>query len=193
MVAAPPPSPLPVPVPGDTAGDGEWRTQTCKRTVRTPVDLRSRNLMIFYAPESTDPSPQVRYDHDVEFMQTLADKLLDVGECGLRIKLITRLGKLSDGGKRPLRITFADETSPRLVLSRLGRLKGTKIYIRPDLDAAERDVLKSAVMELKRRTEAGETNLRIVNFRKVVRIPRVRVNRPLTLQARPTAHTGACA
>ncbi|CAH8551674.1 unnamed protein product [Dicrocoelium dendriticum] len=150
------------------------------------------NVMIFHAPESTDPSPQVRYDHDVQFLQSLTDKLLDVGEPGLRVKQVTRLGKQVDGKCRPLRIAFADETAPRLVLSRLGRLKGMKIHVRPDLDPAEREQLKSAVVELKRRTDAGETNLRIVNFRTVARIPRIRVNRAVTLQARPAVPTADC-
>ncbi|CAH8509463.1 unnamed protein product [Dicrocoelium dendriticum] len=153
---------------------------------------RRYNLVIFHAPESSDPSPQVRYDHDVEFLQGLIDRLLDAGEDSVKVRQITRLGKQGDQHNRPMRITFVDEATPRLIMSRLSRLKGLKIHVRPDLDPVDRERLKSAIIELKRRTGEGETNLRIVNFRVVSNNPRIRINRLLTLQARPAASAAAC-
>lgn len=139
--------------------------------------------MFFNAPESSDPAPQVRFDHDVQFLQSVIDKLLDVDEAGIKVTQVTRIGKREGELNRPLRVTFVDEATPRLVLSRLWRLKGMRVNVRPDMEPADRERLKSAVIELKRRTEAGETNLRIVNFRVVTK--KDRVNRSVTLRARP--------
>ncbi|CAH8546471.1 unnamed protein product [Dicrocoelium dendriticum] len=174
--------------------DNDWRVQTSKKPRPISNDLRRRSLMIFYAPESGDSNPQVRYAHDVEYLQSLIDKLLDVNEDGLKVQQIARLGKRMEGKSRPMRVTFAEEASTKLLLSRLNRLKGLKIHVRADLEPADREKLKSAMIELKRRTEDGETNLRIVNFRVVARVPpRIRINRLLILQARPAAPTAVCA
>ena len=143
--------------------------------------------MTFHAPESRDAAPQARFNHDVEFLQDLIDKLLDVGEAGVKVRQLTRLGKRDGQSNRPLRVVFESETTPRLILSRLWRLKGTKVHIRSDMEPSDRERLKAVTLELKKRTSAGETNLRIVNFRIVTK--RVQVNQPLSLQARGVAHS----
>ncbi|CAH8552176.1 unnamed protein product [Dicrocoelium dendriticum] len=137
--------------------------------------------MVFHAPESKDENPQKRCDHDVEFLQGLVDKLLDVGEGSLTIKQVVRLGQHTNQSCRPLRITFDDHNTPQLILSRLSRLKGTKVHIRRDLEPEERNRLKTAFLELKRRTEEGETDLHIVNFRVIKKGARTRISRLINL------------
>lgn len=90
-------------------GSGDcWQTQRRKKPKTTSTDLRRRNLMVFHAPESLDPNPQGRCEHDVNVLQTLFDKLLDVGEDELKIKQIACLGKKIVWKVLPMRVTFAD-------------------------------------------------------------------------------------
>ncbi|CAH8491619.1 unnamed protein product, partial [Dicrocoelium dendriticum] len=112
---------------------------------------------------------------------------------GMKMKQIARLGKRTEGRSRRMRVTFVEETSPKLIVSRLIRLKGLKIHVRADLDPADREKLKSAMLGLKRRTDDAETNHRIVNFRVGTRIPpRIQISRFLMLHACPAVPTAAC-
>ncbi|CAH8621388.1 unnamed protein product [Dicrocoelium dendriticum] len=115
--------------------------------------------MVFHVPESKDENPQIRYAREFEFFQRLIGRRLNVGEDSVTIKQVIRLGKKSKQSYRRLRINFANHNMPQLILSRLPRLKGIKVHIRRDLEPEDRGHLKTAVIELKRRTENGETDL----------------------------------
>lgn len=149
---------------------GELRTQRSKKEKATASDRRCCNLMIFHALETTDTNPQARNGPDVKFLQSLIDRLLEVGEQGLRMKQIAGRGKRDSGKSRPQRVSFADDASPRLVLSRLGRTKGLMMNIHPDMDPSDGNKLQSAIIELKRRTDSVESSLRIINFRVVPQV-----------------------
>lgn len=152
---------------------------------------REHGLMLFHVPESEDENPQLRYQHDLNFLQELVDKLLDLTKTGISVRRILRLGKRSTGSVRPIRVVFNDDKSPKLILSRLWRLKGTRVHIRADLEPEARLLLKGAITELRSCMQAGETGLRIVNFRVVTR-GRL-INRPITLVSRVQNHQVACA
>lgn len=146
------------------------------------IHPRTHCLMIFQAPESESSDPQIRYEHDVAFLQSLIDKLLDPDELGVHIKRILRLGTRAPNTCRPLRIVFENDVTPVRLLSRLWRLKGLKIHVRADLTLEERNCLRNATIELRQRTKQGENNIHIVNFR-VVR-KRQLINKPVLLMAR---------
>ncbi|CAH8588495.1 unnamed protein product [Dicrocoelium dendriticum] len=138
--------------------------------------------MIFHAPESESSDPRIRYEHDVAFLQNLVDKLLDPDELGIHIKRVLRVGKRTANTPRPLRIVFENDVTPARLLSRLWRLNGLKIHVRADLTLEERNRLQTATIELKRRTQQGESNIHIVNFRVVQK--RQLINKPVLLMAR---------
>lgn len=140
---------------------------------------RENCIMMFRVPESNDADPQIRYNHDLQFLQSVIDKLLDPTDGSVRVRRILRLGQRSGGYHRPLRIVFGDAKIPKLILSRLWRLGGLNVHIRADIDPEKRELLHSAIAELKERRQQGESNLRIVNFR-VVRW-KTFINRAVTL------------
>ncbi|CAH8497502.1 unnamed protein product, partial [Dicrocoelium dendriticum] len=186
--------------PADKQLPNQLSASSSAPTGSSLISLRRHNLMVFHVPESKDENPQIRYDHDDEFLQGFIDRLLDVGEDSVTIKQVIRLGQKTNQSCRPLRITFANPNMPQLILSRLSRLKGIKVPIRRDLEPEDRDRLKTAVIELKRRTEEGETDLQVVNFRVIKKGVRTRINRLLNLQARPAvpprtsvSHSPTCA
>ncbi|KER24491.1 hypothetical protein T265_03373 [Opisthorchis viverrini] len=158
-----------------------------RETLKFP---RDHCLMLFGSKESGEEGAQARYNHDLNLLQGLVDKLADADEPGIRVRRILRLGKRVAGIHRPLKIVFENADAPKHLLSRAWRLKGMDIYIRPDMDPSQRAQLKAAVVELRRRTLEGENDLRIVNFR-IVKW-RAFINRPVTLTARSQSHSLAC-
>lgn len=113
------------------------------------------------------------------------DKLLDQEDKGIKVMRIIRLGTRDKDNIKPrlMRVQFDGEHAPKLILSRLWRLKGMKIHVRVDMDPAKRQQLQTAVVELKKRQADGEQNLHIVNFRVVKK--KLFINRPILLTARP--------
>ena len=74
---------------------------------------------------------------------------------------------------RPLKVVLKSEEERRRVFSRVHRLKGECYRVLRDLSPEDRIRMREAVNELKDRRSKGETNLHIVDFRVVMRRPRV--------------------
>jgi hypothetical protein len=205
----PPNSIVPEPsLPTDETTDSEWSTPKPRyrpkrhRSVETPgqvvsesvpkrsdivvgpnpPDLAKRkcNLIFFNMAESEDPVPINRLEHDKDAVKTLLSNLLEPMDDPIIIKQIFRLGSRSTGGSpRPLKAIFASAAHVKLLLSRGRKLKGSPISMRPDLSPEDRSRMKAALEEKKKRTDAGEKDLIIVNFR-VVR-KRLLLREPLVL------------
>ena len=115
-------------------------------------------------------------------LQRVIDKVLDKEDTGVTVKALVRLGSRDpeSGRSRPLKVIFTGPEDPKRLLRRAYRLKGEPFVLRPDLSPEDRLKLQQATKELKSRTQNGETDLTIVNFRVVRRAPILR--KPLLLK-----------
>ncbi|KER19942.1 hypothetical protein T265_15425, partial [Opisthorchis viverrini] len=138
--------------PSTTKGSDALEDPTVPGNRETLEFRRDHCLMLFGSKESGEEVAQARYNHDLNLLQELVDKLADADEPGIRVRRILRLGKRVAGIHRPLKIVFENADAPKRLLSRAWRLKGMDIYIRPDMDPSQRAQLKAAVVELRRRT-----------------------------------------
>jgi hypothetical protein len=144
---------------------------------------RDRSLMIFHAAESQSEDAKTRYHHDLDILQRMIDRMMDSADPAVRIVRLLRLGKRTPTTSRPMKVVFEDNQIPKLLLTRLWRLKGMKIHVRADIDPEHRVLLRNAIVELRKRRDNGETDLRIVNFHIVHK--KAFINRPTTLVPRP--------
>ena len=148
-----------------------------------PSNNRERSFIVFNAPESSNSQSAERILDDQKFLRSLAGKLFDADEESITVVSAFRLGKRPDNGNmtpRPLKVVLASEIECKRVLSRGHRLRGEAFRILRDLSPEDRLLMRNAVQELKTRREAGESDLRIVNFRVVKSPPRV-TWRPLVI------------
>lgn len=147
---------------------------------------RERCFIVMNATESMKNTAAERIIDDQEFLQSLVSKLFDDDEDGITVISAFRLGKKSDEPNlkpRPLKVILNSEGECRRVLSRCYRLKGEPFRVLRDLSPEDRIRMRQAVQELKARKATGELNLRIEDFRVVVRPPRV-VWHPISLRPR---------
>ena len=153
-------------------------------SVKSPTVLnRDRCLIIMHAPEPTKDSAADRILEDQEFLQNMVAKLFDPDEDGINAISAFRLGRKSDDpsvSPRPLKVVLDSSEACRRVFSRVHRLKGESYRVLRDLSPEDRVRMRQAVQELKERKLNGESNLCVVDFRVVVRRPRV-VWRPVVL------------
>ena len=136
-----------------------------------------------HAPEPTKDSAAKRILEDQRFLQNIFAKLFDPDEEGLNAISAFRLGRKSkdpSASPRPLKVVLDLSEACRRVFSRVHRLKGESYRVLRDLSPEDRVRMRQAVQELKERKLNGESNLCIVDFRVVVRRPRV-VWRPVVL------------
>ena len=147
--------------------------QTLKKEEKRPP--RDRCLILFNIPESGKESPSERIIEDCKHLQSLVSKLFDPGENGLQIVTTYRLGRrvTETEQPRPLKVVLESQEECKRVFSRVHRLKGDRLHIQRDLSPEDREKMRLALQELRRRREDGETDLRIVNFRVVRRQPRI--------------------
>ena len=149
------------------------------KTQSTPTKMdkqpgRDRCLILFNVPESSKESIADRILDDRFLLQSLVSKLFDPGENGLHILQAYRLGQENQSSElpRPLKIVLESPDECKRVFSRVHRLKGDPLHIQRDLSPEDRWKMKQALLELRRRRDAGENDLRFVNFRVVKRLPR---------------------
>ena len=146
---------------------------------------RENCLLFFNIMELEDGTTTEKLDHDSSCLSSAIQKMLTPTDEPIQIKQLFRVGSKgpSETGCRPLKVIFPEARSPKFLLTRSYRLKGTKISVRPDLSLEDRDRLRAAVAELRTRTLNGEKDLMIVNFRVVRR--RKLLAQPLVVQALP--------
>ena len=159
------------------------------KVISKPEKSLSRDncLIILKAPESQKDSPELRMEDDKIFLQNCITKLFDANEPGLKIIAAYRLGRKREDpvlNPRPLKVVLESKEDCKRVFSRTSRLKGEPYYVVRDLSPEDRERMKGALEELKRRRENGESNLRIVDFRVVSVRPRTRW-RPVLLVPNP--------
>jgi hypothetical protein len=141
-----------------------------------PQQNRKHSLIILNVPESGSDLAADRLAHEKYFLQNVVSKLFEDGENGINVEMVFRLGRKSDDPSkpRPLKVILRDVDECRRVLARTYRLKGENYFIVRDLSPENRSRMRDAVKELKERRANDEQNLKIVDFRVVVREPKVR-------------------
>ena len=152
---------------------------------------RERCLIVMNAIESTKDTPAERILDDQHFLQNLVSKLFDEDEDGITVISAFRLGRRPDepdAKPRPLKVILKSEEECRRVFVRCHRLKGEVFRVLRDLSPEDRVRMRLAVQELRERRANGEQNLRIEDFRVVVRPPRV-VWHPISIRPRAPTTT----
>lgn len=119
---------------------------------------RSRNLIISGVPELATGSAEDRKEADTNTVKRILDELV---ECDDDVVVHAhRVGKITNGRNRILRVVLRDEYSEYRVLKIARQLKTSKsfkdIFINPDLTLAQRQEGKRLRNEFKRRKDLGE-------------------------------------
>jgi len=124
------------------------------------------NLIGYGVPESTSMAVPQRISHD---RQTICSILESLGDVIPQSSKLIRLGKLrNDNTARPLKIIFDNkESATRLLLQfNTAKRSGTSFLngfrLASDKTALQRKLLRSCHDELDRRTQGGESGLRIM-------------------------------
>ena len=138
---------------------------------------RTRNVILVNVPEPTGATAEVRLAEDIRSFGECVSLMLGDSSRGVHLRQLMRLGPrpvMDGGGKhRPIKAVLDSAEEVEFLLRSKHKLKGKPYYVLKDMSVDERQKLKEARAELLRRKSAGETNLRIVDFRIVA------VNPPL--------------
>lgn len=133
-------------------------------------DKRKRNLVVHNLPEQTGNTPGERSLADNEMFVTMTR---EVFHTNVRVNKSFRAGRATQGKPRLLILTLEDERVKHDLLRMAPQLRSSNnwshIYLGPDLTLSERTENKALRDELKRRKEAGETNLIIYRKRIITR------------------------
>ena len=137
---------------------------------RSSVGNRDKSVILFSVPEATAESSKERLDSDCAQVQDILRNLLSPGDDPITVAQIYRLGaRPITGAPRPLKLVLQAPAAAQWLLSRSYRLRGLPYSLRPDLSPEDRAKRRNAVNELRERTQNGEKDLIIVNFRVVQR------------------------
>jgi len=132
-------------------------------------ERRKMNLVIHGLPESSATSSSERQLADSNSFVGLVDSEFKISN--LEIGKCFRLGKRKNDKPRPLLVMLTDISVKRQILRNAKLLRNSNsyksVFISPDLTQQEREVSKKLHNELKRRKQAGETNL-IIKHGKIV-------------------------
>lgn len=155
-----------------------------KDRARVSTSDRSKCVILFNLPESSESTAKGRLDADLAELQRTIQLLLVDGDQPITVQQLFRLGAPNTEGKpRPLKVVLGDTNDANFLVRRSYRLRNTQISLRPDLSPEDRLRRKSALTELRSRTQQGETDLMIVNFRVVRR--RALLHQAITLSWAP--------
>lgn len=127
-------------------------------------ERRKSNIMIYNAPEVLNTDEQTRNGKDF----ALIERITREAGCSLRspddIKLV-RIGKAVVGKSRPLKVTLSSEQDALLILKKskaiLEKDNFRGLFISSDKTKKQRDDYRNLKIELNRRLQLGEVNLRI--------------------------------
>jgi len=136
-------------------------------------ERRKLNLVIYGIPETTATSAPERQQADLNSFNELVDSEFKINN--FEISKCVRLGKPKNDKPRPLLVTIPDNTIRRQILRNAKNLRNSnthkRVFISPDLTPQEREANKQLRQELKRRKDAGDTNLIIKNGKIVSKQP----------------------
>lgn len=110
---------------------------------------RSTNIMFHNVPDQRD---------DYNDIKALITKAL--GECPAIVRHM-RVGKKNKNGINSLKVVFSSPLDVMNILKNKFKLKGSNIYVSPDLTPKQRSYEKNIREELNRRKSHGEVNLQL--------------------------------
>ena len=139
-------------------------------TTSNPTDIvdeyldrerRKPNLIIYGIPEFSGSIPDERKLNDKTNFTDLVHSEFKLGN--IKITKLVRLGKQIEGKIRPLLVTLMDSYVIGHLLQNAKTLRNSSshqnVYISPDLTPKEREINKLLYEQLRRRKEAGESDL----------------------------------
>ena len=103
----------------------------------------------------------------------------------LKVYRLGNLAHLKPNQFRLLKVVFKSPNERDLILENGHKLKGSGVFLRKDLPMADRVKRREAEKELQLRLDAGEKDLKIVNFR-VVRLRQRMMPKPLWVKHEAT-------
>nr|CAH8838447.1 unnamed protein product [Trichobilharzia regenti] len=162
--------------------DRNTLTPQGKKVTESKPDLSDRSLILHKVEESLALDPKTRFEHDLNLVKPLLDKLLPQTVSGITIHSVYRIGQKPDPTVsepvRLLKVVLNSKAERDAILSNSHILKGSGIYVRADLSLADRVKRQAAALELSERRRNGEKNLKIKGFR-VVRVRSLMIPKPL--------------
>ena len=118
-------------------------------------EVRERNAVIFNVEESTKLSKEHRIKDDEKFINQLCQQV-EIEEPA--ILNVTRIGKMDENKKRPIKVCFHNDFEKRKFFAKLYKLKDAEekyknVQVQHDLSQEERDVIKKLVKEAEKKNE----------------------------------------
>ncbi|CAH8645570.1 unnamed protein product [Schistosoma guineensis] len=148
---------------------------------KSKADHSDRSAIFHRIKESDSSEPKARFEHDIVLIRQLLNQLMPQNMTGVTLLKVYRLGSLTDSKSnhsRLLKVVFGSSNERDLILQNGHKLKGSGVFIRKDLPLADRVKRREAEKGLQHRLDAGEKDLKIVNFR-VVRLRQRMMPKPL--------------
>ncbi|VDP81904.1 unnamed protein product [Schistosoma mattheei] len=143
--------------------------------VKSKADHSDRSAIFYRIKESDSSEPKARFEHDIVLIKQLLNQLMPQNITGVTLLKVYRLGSLADlkpNHSRLLKVLFNSSNERDLILQNGHKLKASGVFIRKDLPLGDRVKRREAEKELQLRSDAGERDLKIVNFR-VVRLAQI--------------------
>ena len=140
-------------------------------------EKRRRNIIISNIVECNDNDREIRKQADLKRVKA---KLEEIAEgLGNEISDPIRLGRFEAGKPpRPIKVTVKSERVKGYILANARKIRQTetdnrkKVWVNADQTKKERDASKALREELKRRRDAGETDIVIWGTKIVKKVPR---------------------
>lgn len=165
---------------------------TISQKKATPQGLRGNRrhcIVVRGMPESTTDTPKLRIQGDrKQFTMYLKSLLKDEEEVEvLKAFRMGRIGESNDAQRqpRPLKVVLRSEVEAQLLLSRkpILRYSHPTVFFQQDFSPAERAKWRLLKVELQRRCELGDSNLRILNGEIVHAQRSLLWRKPITISA----------
>lgn len=122
------------------------------------------NILVYGVPESTSTSFAQRIEDDMVVLQGLLKEFINVSPV---ISSLIRLGKITPGSHRPLKIIFGSKEDAAMVLTYFNDAKHHNVVFPPefrivkDKTLLQREQLRSCHSKIDSRERNGETGLHI--------------------------------
>ncbi|CAH8446711.1 unnamed protein product [Schistosoma curassoni] len=161
--------------------DIKGKPAPAKVVEKPKADHSDRSAIFHRIKESGSSEPKARFEHDIVLIRQLLNQLMPQNMTGVTLLKVYRLGSLTDSKpnhSRLFKVVFGSSNERDLILQNGHKLKGSGVFIRKDLPLADRVKRREAEKELQHRLDAGEKDLKIVNFR-VVRLRQRMMPKPL--------------
>lgn len=139
-------------------------------------EKRASNILFFGVPET---HTQNREEKTKQENKKVAELLKQIDESIAVEEISTfRLGKPENNKLRPIKVVLPDKKIAKDILRQRNKLNVGGVYIKGDLTVMQRSYLRDVLAELKRRTEAGEANLKIRYYNSIPKIVKVNGQQP---------------